>query len=88
MKSALLRLTYGACTILTLMTIGVLATENASAQSVDPATKLELPEGFADDLAPNAVQDQRVRQYLYPKRIVATSETGVANAELLLKPGT
>ncbi|MBQ9372779.1 MAG: hypothetical protein IJU03_11360 [Thermoguttaceae bacterium] len=86
MKSALLRLTYGAFTILTLLAFAGIATDSANAQSVDPATKLELPEGFADDLAPNAVQDQRVRQYLYPKRIVATSETGVANAELLLKP--
>ena len=33
-------------------------------QSVDPNTEIPLPEGFADDLAPNAVQDQRVRQYL------------------------
>ncbi|MDO5308623.1 MAG: alpha-L-rhamnosidase C-terminal domain-containing protein [Planctomycetia bacterium] len=56
------------------------------AQSVDPQTALPLPQGFGKDLAPNAVQDQRVRQYLYPKRIVWTSEQGVANPELLLQP--
>ena len=55
-------------------------------QSVDPNTAVPLPEGFADDLAPNAVQDQRVRQYLYPKRVVWTSGTGVRNSEQLLKP--
>ncbi len=57
-----------------------------AAQSVDPAQAVALPEGFADDLAPNAVHDQRVRQYIYPKRIVSTSETGVEKAELLLQP--
>ena len=56
------------------------------AQSVDPAKTVPLPEGFAADLAPGAVHDQRVRQYLLPKRVVWTSETGVKNAELLLKP--
>lgn len=56
------------------------------AQSVDPAKAVPLPEGFAADLAPGAVHDQRVRQYLLPKRVVWTSETGVKNAELLLKP--
>ncbi|MBQ9873717.1 MAG: hypothetical protein IJM30_04585 [Thermoguttaceae bacterium] len=58
----------------------------AFAQSVDPATAVPLPEGFADDLAPNAVQDQRVRQYVYAKRIVDVSKTGVDNPELLLQP--
>lgn len=62
-----------------------LPTSTASAQSVDPATALALPQGFADDLGP-AVQDQRVRQYLYPKRIVSVSEEGVSNPELLLQP--
>ena len=58
----------------------------AFSQSVEPEKAVALPEGFAEDLAPNAVQDQRVRQYLYAKRIVSVSETGVKNPELLLKP--
>lgn len=58
----------------------------ASAQSVEPEKAAALPEGFADDLAPNAVHDQRVRQYVYAKRIVDVSKSGVKNAELLLKP--
>lgn len=58
----------------------------ASGQSVDPRVAVPLPEGFADDLAPNAVQDQRVRQYLYPKRIAWHSQEGVSHPELLLNP--
>lgn len=69
-----------------VLTVGAFCTSTVSAQSVEPEKALALPEGFADDLAPNAVHDQRVRQYLYAKRIVAVSETGVKNPELLLEP--
>ncbi|MBR4752766.1 MAG: hypothetical protein IK077_13500 [Thermoguttaceae bacterium] len=68
------------------LTTGAFCASNLFAQSVEPEKAVALPEGFADDLAPNAVQDQRVRQYLYAKRIVAVSETGVKNPEFLLKP--
>ena len=64
----------------------LLSSSKANAQSVESDKIVALPEGFADDLAPNAVQDQRVRQYLYAKRVVWTSDEGVANPELLLKP--
>ena len=68
------------------LTTGAFCASNLFAQSVEPEKAVALPEGFADDLATNAVQDQRVRQYLYAKRIVAVSETGVKNPEFLLKP--
>lgn len=68
------------------LTSCALTAPNANAQSVEPEKAIALPEGFADDLAPNAVQDQRVRQYLYAKRIVAVSEEGVKNPEKLLQP--
>ncbi len=64
----------------------ILGTGAAFAQSVDPDKYVPLPQGFADDLAPNAVHDERVRQYLYPKRVLWTSEKGVKNPELLMKP--
>ena len=85
LKRKLASLTVATCMALASF-FAVMNANSAFAQSVDPATVAALPQGFADDLAPNAVQDQRVRQYLYPKRIVWTSETGVKNVEKLLEP--
>ncbi len=85
MKDKFTILTVALCVALVSFLASTSATP-ATAQSVDPETAVALPEGFADDLAPGAVHDQRVRQYLYPRRILWTSEEGVKNAELLLEP--
>jgi len=56
-------------------------------QSVEPDQIPAFPPGIAsEDMVSRATPDQRVRQYLLPKRILWQTEQGIKNADLLLQP--